>query len=99
MKSQTPKSGVFGPDLSGTDMPTVMEALEEISTLSINHPSDRCDRCGAEAFYLAVRADLALYFCGHHGSKHVAALRDQHWQVLDDTDKINQSPSVSANAE
>jgi hypothetical protein len=71
----------------------------DVETLSIRHPQDRCDRCGAKAFILAVKADKALYFCGHHGRKHLDMLTIQNWQVLDDTDKINESPSVSANAE
>lgn len=76
-----------------------VDSLEDVSTLAIHHPTDRCDRCGAEAFILAVKADKALYFCGHHGRKNLDAIVIQNWQVLDDTDKINETPSVFANAE
>ena len=28
---------------------------------------DRCDRCGAQAFYRAVLVSGELLFCAHHG--------------------------------
>ena len=32
--------------------------------------SDRCDRCGAQAFMRAVLSSGDLLFCAHHGRKH-----------------------------
>ena len=29
--------------------------------------SDRCDRCGAQAYVRATLVSGELYFCGHHG--------------------------------
>ncbi len=29
--------------------------------------TDRCDRCGAQAFFRAVFTHGELLFCGHHG--------------------------------
>ena len=41
---------------------------------------DRCDRCGAQAFYRAVLVSGELLFCAHHGREYgdklaVAAVR------------------------
>jgi hypothetical protein len=59
---------------------------------------DRCDRCGAQAFYLAMKGDADLLFCGHHGKRHFDALIVQGWEINDETASINNKPSVSANA-
>lgn len=58
--------------------------------------SDRCDRCGAEAF---ARADVNLtylYFCGHHFAQYEDALWDVATAILDERVYINAKPSVSA---
>lgn len=39
----------------------------------------RCDRCNAAAKEVWDKDWLFLYFCGHHGSEHRAALRAQGW--------------------
>jgi hypothetical protein len=70
---------------------------------------DRCDGCGAQAF-VRVGSDYwdpamgvvvrDLDFCAHHFKKHESSLYGQGFVVLiDDRDKINERPSVSANAE
>lgn len=68
--------------------------------------ADRCDRCGAQAFVLALmppsqnRPDTTeLLFCGHHGRVHTPMLAAAGATVFDYTDRINVSPSVSANAD
>lgn len=53
-------------------------------------PSDRCDRCGAQAY---MRASLAsgtdLMFCVHHGRAHLDKLRDlPDVQILDETHRL-----------
>lgn len=79
-------------------------ALHESEVLSINWKplalNDRCDRCGAQAFVVAHHEIYApLMFCGHHFNKHEAGLVGSGFQVQDERDKINKSPSISANAE
>ena len=59
---------------------------------------DRCDRCGFQAYFVAMRNGKELTFCGHHGKEHTPALAAGGWDVLDFTDRINEKPSVSANA-
>ena len=36
--------------------------------------SDRCDRCGAQAFFRAVLTAGELLFCAHHGRAYAARL-------------------------
>lgn len=51
--------------------------------------ADRCDRCGARAY---VRARLhsggELFFCAHHGRKHLESLRDLAAEIHDETERL-----------
>lgn len=61
--------------------------------------SDRCDRCGAQAFVEATftSASLPLTFCGHHFAKHEdAIILSGGIIVTDERHTINLAPSVSA---
>ncbi|NBU32690.1 MAG: hypothetical protein EBS36_05935 [Actinobacteria bacterium] len=54
--------------------------------------SDRCDRCGAQAFvrvYLA--QDNALQFCAHHFREHEDKLRDVAADIQDETAALVQA--------
>ena len=57
---------------------------------------DRCDRCGAQAFYRAVLATGELLFCAHHGRKHSERLAEVALELQDGTAAINTRPSPSA---
>jgi hypothetical protein len=56
-------------------------------------PSERCDRCGAQAY---VRATLkgggSLLFCAHHGREHLPKLRAIGTIIQDETDRLEQQP-------
>jgi hypothetical protein len=58
---------------------------------------DRCDRCGAQAY---LRVHLAsgseLLFCAHHGREHGEKLRTVAVNVHDETGKLLNTPSVTA---
>ena len=60
---------------------------------------DRCDRCGAQAFFRAIFASGELTFCGHHGRELMVPLQREAILVEDGTDLINSKPSPSANSE
>ena len=51
--------------------------------------SDRCDRCGAQA-YVRVHLDggSQLMFCGHHFREHEDRLRTIALDVQDETDSL-----------
>lgn len=61
--------------------------------------SDRCDRCGAQAFIRAVFLSGDLLFCGHHGRELLVPLAREAVLVEDGTDAINSRPSPSANSD
>ena len=57
--------------------------------------SDRCDRCGAQAY---VRARLAtggeLLFCAHHGREHLPKLQDVAVDIHDESDRLHESTAL-----
>jgi hypothetical protein len=77
----------------------------------LDRSNDRCDRCGAEAFFLAVKqmapngepegkpTRFELLFCGHHGKEKTAWLHEHGFTTHDQTERINEVPSPSANHE
>ena len=64
-----------------------------VTTLSPSplRASDRCDRCGAQAY---VRVTLTkggeLLFCGHHARKHLPALESLAAHIQDETHALNE---------
>lgn len=50
--------------------------------------ADRCDRCGARGYVLAVLTAGELVFCGHHGRQFATTLADAALVVHDQTDQI-----------
>jgi hypothetical protein len=58
--------------------------------------TDRCDRCGAQAFMRAVLSSGDLLFCAHHGRRYGDALAAKALVVEDATETINKAPSPSA---
>jgi len=60
---------------------------------------DRCDSCGAQAFALAVNENHDLLFCNHHKNEFESKLIEQGFIIMDESYKLNEKPSISANAE
>jgi hypothetical protein len=58
--------------------------------------SDRCDRCGAQAY---LRVHLAsggeLLFCAHHAREHGEKLKTVAVNVHDETSKLLSTPAVA----
>ncbi|GGL47082.1 DUF7455 domain-containing protein [Planomonospora parontospora] len=80
-------------------MTITAEMIPQTDPLQI---ADRCDQCGAQAFVRVVfRRNKDLLFCGHHYSKHEPALMTSYPYavVYDERRRINQKPSLSANAD
>jgi hypothetical protein len=61
--------------------------------------TDRCDRCGAQAFVRALFSTGELTFCGHHGRVFLPGLERTALYVCDGTELINSRPSPSANSD
>ena len=62
--------------------------------------SDRCDRCGAQAY---LRVHLAsgseLFFCAHHAREHGEKLRTIAVNVHDETGKLFDPPAKATEVE
>ena len=58
--------------------------------------ADRCDRWGAQAY---VRARLhsggELLFCAHHGREHLPKLQDVTAEIVDESERLNETPAVA----
>jgi hypothetical protein len=50
--------------------------------------ADRCDRCGAAGYLLAVYPIGDLVFCAHHGRRYLAQLASSATLVHDETDHV-----------
>ena len=62
--------------------------------------ADRCDRCGAQAYVRAVLAGGGeLLFCAHHGRKYSEALREAGADIVDETDRLLETPAIAPSEE
>lgn len=79
-----------GREKASTMASTMTTALTQELTAT-----DRCDRCGAQAY---IRARLAtggeLLFCAHHGRQHLAALQDTAVTIHDESDRLNEGAAT-----
>ena len=51
--------------------------------------TDRCDRCGAQAYIRATLPSSAeLLFCAHHYAEHRPTLRDQGATIHDESQQL-----------
>jgi hypothetical protein len=71
----------------------VTTAVAPIAALSA---ADRCDRCGAQAYLrVELQSGGELLFCAHHAREHGDKLREIASAVIDETDKLHQTPPVA----
>lgn len=50
--------------------------------------SDRCDRCGAQAYVLVKLIAGELLFCGHHFNQHEKPLANVAFEIIDEREHI-----------
>lgn len=56
--------------------------------------TDRCDRCGAQAYVRVVLpGGTDLLFCGHHWSTHESALRERAVEIVDELHRLEAAPA------
>ena len=68
---------------------TTPPAIHDTPTPTALTASDRCDRCGAQAYVRAtLPAGTDLLFCGHHGNAHRPSLLVAGASIHDETDKL-----------
>jgi hypothetical protein len=67
--------------------PIVTTAVAPASTLTA---TDRCDRCGAQAYLkVELSSGFELLFCAHHAREHEDKLREVAVNVVDETGKLS----------
>jgi hypothetical protein len=70
----------------------VNQTLQAPSPLSA---TDRCDRCGAQAYVRVVLASGSeLLFCAHHARAHEERLREVAATYQDETARLNEPASA-----
>jgi ribosomal protein L37E len=53
----------------------------------------RCDRCGAQAYFVVMKITQELFFCRHHYLKHEKALKQWSSEVIDHSDTLEKAPA------
>ncbi len=75
----------------------IVTALAQVSGLTA---SDRCDRCGAQAYVRVELTDNAeLLFCAHHARQHEEKLREVAITIHDETGKLADVPAIAPDSE
>lgn len=73
-----------------------MDTMIQEEQSDVINASDRCDRCGSQAFYWINGVTGDLYFCRHHFLKHEEAIRSYAFEIIDETHKLNEKSESSA---
>ncbi len=58
--------------------------------------TDRCDRCGSQAYVRFNKGDFELDFCGHHTTKLGDSLDADGWNISIDTRELLTRRAVGA---
>jgi hypothetical protein len=62
---------------------TVVEGASSLNA------SDRCDRCGAQAYVrVTMTSGFELLFCAHHSKEHADKLKQVALEIHDETHRI-----------
>ncbi|WP_019145540.1 DUF7455 domain-containing protein [Aeromicrobium massiliense] len=73
--------------------------METLAEPTLN-ATDRCDRCGAQAY---VRVTLGsggeLLFCAHHAREHEDKLREVSSRIHDETGRLVATPAAASGDE
>jgi hypothetical protein len=66
-------------------------------TVSPLTASDRCDRCGAQAYVrVTLLSGADLLFCAHHAREHESRLREVAVSIYDETRRLGDTPATAA---
>lgn len=58
--------------------------------------SDRCDRCGAQAYVrVLLPTGGELLFCAHHARKYEPRLRELAAEIQDESDRLAETPPTA----
>jgi hypothetical protein len=56
--------------------------------------SDRCDRCGAQAYVRVRLITGELHFCAHHAKQFEPNLKKIAVEIVDETDRLTPVPEI-----
>lgn len=66
-------------------------------TVSPMTASDRCDRCGAQAYVrVTLLSGSELLFCAHHARAHEPRLREVAVAIYDESERLDRTPATAA---
>jgi hypothetical protein len=66
-------------------------------TASVLTASDRCERCGAQAYVrVTLLSGSELLFCAHHAREHEARLREVAVEIHDETERLDDTTATAA---
>ena len=74
------------------------ETIVEEETTYILDSRDRCDNCGAQAYYRVFLEGGTLDFCYHHYNKFSPKLTELMLDVIDESDKLHNPRNVGDHA-
>ena len=58
--------------------------------------SDRCDRCGAQAYVrVTLQSGSNLLFCAHHAREYEPRLRELEATIQDETVRLAETPAIA----
>jgi len=77
-------------------MPTAMEEVKEIKNTDTLNSTDRCDRCGGQAYFWVNGVSGDLFFCRHHFLKHEESIRAYAFEIIDESHKLDYKVESSA---
>ena len=78
--------------IPGRKRGTVTTAVATRTSLTA---SDRCDRCGAQAYVRVRLITGELHFCAHHAKQFDANLKKIAVEIVDETDRLASAPVSS----
>ncbi len=59
--------------------------------------TDRCDRCGVQAYVrVTLQSGSELFFCAHHARRFESALREQAARIHDESERLVDTPATAA---
>jgi hypothetical protein len=87
----TPVPNVYEEQTMSTAPATVtLPIVDEASPFAPLTARDRCDSCGAQAYYRVMLAAGELSFCGHHYTKNATALKPLVIFLQDDSHRLTE---------
>lgn len=54
--------------------------------------NDRCDQCGAQAFFICQGMAGELLFCRHHFTKYEDKIREWAFDIIDESERLFYKP-------